>query len=126
MFQILTGFPEDVLAVSATGRITAEDYDTVLAPAVEAKMRAHRPLKAFFYLGPEFEGLKAGAMVEDLRLGLSHFRDWGRIAVVTDKAAMRDTVNLFAMFMRQPLKVFFNADYDKAKAWIEEREAEAA
>ncbi|HYS44970.1 MAG TPA: STAS/SEC14 domain-containing protein [Rhizomicrobium sp.] len=49
MFQILSGFPDDVLAVSATGKVTAEDYDQVLVPAVEARMGQHRPLKLFFH-----------------------------------------------------------------------------
>ncbi len=118
MFTILNDFPDDVLAVSVTGKVTAKDYDAVLVPAVEAKLRAHQPLKVFFYLGPDYEGFQAGAMVEDLRLGIRHLKEWGRIAVVTDAAGIREMVNLFRMFLKRPLKVFFNADYDKAKAWI--------
>ena len=120
MFQILSGFPDHVLAVEATGKITKKDYETMMIPAVEAKMAAHRPLDVLFRLGPQFEGFEAGAMVEDARLGLSHLKDWGRIAVVTDSAAMRDMVNFFRLFLKRPVKVFFNADYDAAKAWIVE------
>jgi hypothetical protein len=126
MFEILSGFPDDVLAVSAKGTITAEDYEKTMVPAVEARMKTHRPLKVFFHLGPDFEGMKMGAMVEDARLGFAHWRDWGRIAVVTDAAGIRDLAGLFRMFLRDPVKVYFNADYDKARAWISSDAAKAA
>ena len=118
MFTILNDFPDDVLAVKASGTITPQDYDSVMVPAVEAMTHRHRPFKVFIALGPDYEGLKIGAMVEDIRLGIHHLKDWGRVAVVTDAAGIRDMVNLFGMFLKRPLKVFFNADYDKAKAWI--------
>jgi hypothetical protein len=128
MFTILDDFPDDVLAISATGKIEARDYDAVLVPALEDKLRRHRPLKVFIWLGPGYAGIKAGAVVEDIRIGLHHLKDWGRIAVVTDAAGMRDMVNLVRMFLKRPLRVFFNADYDKAKAWIcmDEADAKAA
>jgi hypothetical protein len=128
MFTILDDFPDDVLAISATGKIEALDYNKVLVPALEERLKRHRPVKVFIYLGPAYEGIKASAMVEDARVGFHHLKDWGRVAVVTDAAGMRDMVNLMRMFFRRPLKVFFNADYDKAKAWItaDEASSEAA
>jgi hypothetical protein len=36
MIEMLEGFPECVVAVVAKGRVTREDYDRVLIPAVEA------------------------------------------------------------------------------------------
>lgn len=128
MFTILDDFPDDVLAISATGKIEARDYDKVLVPALDDRLKRHRPVKVFIHLGPAYEGIKPGAMVEDARVGFHHLKDWGRVAVVTDAAGMRDMVNLMRMFLRRPLKVFFNADYDKAKAWIvaDEASSEAA
>jgi len=127
MFQILSGFPDDVVAVSATGEVTAADYEQILAPAVEQKLARHRPLKLFFHFGPDFQGLQTGAFVEDLRLGIAHRHDWGRVAVVTDSGLLRDAVGFFGLMMRLPLRLFFNADYRKARDWIEEgRDEEAA
>jgi hypothetical protein len=37
MLKILTDLPDQVLAVSAEGRITADDYEKVLMPMVEEK-----------------------------------------------------------------------------------------
>lgn len=126
MFRIIPGFPDNVLAIEAIGKITAQDYDTMLVPVVESRMATHRPLDVLFRLGPEFEGYEMGAMVEDARLGLQHLKEWGRIAVVTDSAGLRDTANMFRIFLKRPLKVFFNADYDAAKDWITGRDADGA
>jgi hypothetical protein len=118
MIEILTDFPANVLAASAHGRLTAEDYIKVLEPAVEAKMKAHKPLRFFFHLGEDYDGVALGAMVEDARLGLSRWKDWGAIALVTDAASLRGMASFFALFFHHPMRMFFNADYDKAKAWI--------
>ena len=44
--QSLDGYPADVLAIKATGEIRREDYETVLIPAVKAKVTAEGRLKA--------------------------------------------------------------------------------
>jgi hypothetical protein len=41
--------------------VTAADYDALLVPAVDEKMRH-----------PEFEGFQASGVVADLRLGIAH------------------------------------------------------
>ncbi|HYS44969.1 MAG TPA: STAS/SEC14 domain-containing protein [Rhizomicrobium sp.] len=70
--------------------------------------------------------MEIGAMVEDARMGIAHWRDWGRIAVVTDSGLLRDAIGFFALMFHHPFRLFFNADYGKAKAWIEERRNEQA
>lgn len=81
-------------------------------------MRHHKPLKLFFHLGPQFEGMNMGALVEDARLGIAHWRDWGAIAIVTDAGPWRDAIGFFGLMFHHPVRLFFEADYDKAKAWI--------
>lgn len=118
MFEVLTGFPDNVLAVAAHGRLTADDYRNVLEPAVAAKMRQHKPLRFFIHLGQDYDGIAPGALVADVRIGFSHWKDWGPIAVVTDSGNIQDVVGFFALFFHHPVRNFFDADYQKAKDWI--------
>lgn len=118
MIEMLSGFPDNVLAVRAHGKLTADDYCKVLEPAVAGKMAAHKPLRFFFHLGVQYEGIAPGGVVEDARLGFSRWKDWGAIAIVTDAASVREIVGFFALFFHHPVQVFFDADYEKAKAWI--------
>jgi hypothetical protein len=46
--------------------------------------------------------------------------------VVTDSGLLRDVIGFFALLFHHPFRLFFNADYDKARARIEERQGEKA
>jgi SpoIIAA-like len=120
MFEILSDFPENVLAVRGTGRITAEDYRDTLTPEALRRIERHGSLRLFCQLGPEFEGVTAGALWADTKLGLRHWGDFGRMAVVTDVGWIADAVRLFAPFFHHPARVFANADLAQAERWIAE------
>jgi hypothetical protein len=38
MIQIMTGFPDGVPGFDATGKVTGENYETVLVPAAEGML----------------------------------------------------------------------------------------
>ena len=44
MITLLDGYPDDVLAISATGQVTARDYEKVLIPEGEARLAASKAL----------------------------------------------------------------------------------
>jgi len=126
VLTILTGFPENVLAVSASGEVTAEEYRKLLLPAARAGMRDHTFLNLFCYLGPEFTGVTSGAMWEDTKLGMAHWGSWGRVAVVSDVRWIKDTVRIFAPLFHHPVRVFPLAESEAARRWIAESEVKAA
>jgi hypothetical protein len=45
MFEIVPGFPEDVLAVRGRGRVSAEDYRDTLIPEALRRIKQHRSLR---------------------------------------------------------------------------------
>ncbi|WP_138936675.1 STAS/SEC14 domain-containing protein [Roseovarius arcticus] len=71
-FHLLDGFPSDVIAMEAVGEISSRDYDVVVVPLIEQKLKEHDKLKLFFKLGTAFESYSMGAAWDDLRLGLKH------------------------------------------------------
>lgn len=119
-FEVLEGYPDDVVAVRAEGVITREDYEETLIPAIEAKIGAGRRAKLLYWCGEEFKGFSAGAMWDDARFGLTHLGDFAKIAVVSDVEWLRQSVKFFAPLMPMPVQVFHNADIDAAKHWIGE------
>ena len=125
MIEILKDYPDTILAVSGTGRVTSEDYRDVLIPEVEARIAKHEHIRLFCFLGPDFDGLTAGAAWADLKLGLSRWNAFGRIAVVTDAGWIADAVRLFAPFFYHPVKVFPVADCKSARSWIHTEETVA-
>ena len=55
MFRLLRDMPPDVLAVEAVGKVTHEDYRTILIPKAEA-MLATGPIKMIYVIGKDFSG----------------------------------------------------------------------
>ena len=65
----------------------------------------------------EFDGVSAGAMWEDLKMGVEHFAGWRRIALVTDVDWMRHMTTMFGWMMPGEVKHFALDEQESAVAW---------
>jgi hypothetical protein len=118
MLTILTDLPENVLGAEASGMVTGEDYQNVLAPALEVYLRTHDAARVLVVLGPAFEGFGSGAMWDDAKLGLSHIDSWKKVAVVTDHGHLRVMIKTFAFTMPGEVRTFEYAELPAAREWI--------
>jgi hypothetical protein len=118
MIEILQGYPDEVLAISSAGRITADDYRNVLVPEAEARIARHGSVRILYYLGPKYQSFSTSAVWSDVLLGLSNWSKFGRVALVTDVEWIRASARLFTPFFRRALRIFAAADLNTASAWI--------
>ena len=118
MIDILQEYPDNVLAVSGSGRITGDDYRLVLVPAAEARISRHGAVRVLYYLGPKFRGFSSSAVWSDMMFGLSNWSKFGRIALVTDVEWIRASAHLFSPFFHGALRVFGVTELRVASAWI--------
>jgi len=118
MIEILDGFPDTVVALSATGNVTRRDYDEVLDPAFEAAFRRHDKVRVYYELGPGFVRFEPGAMWEDFKVGVGHWSRWGRVAVVSDIDWIRRAVQAFRFMMPDQAQVFATEDAAAAREWV--------
>jgi hypothetical protein len=120
MLTLIEGLPQDVVGVEARGKVTAEDYERVLVPAVdEAKVKAgDGGVRLLYVLGHELPDYTAGAAWEDAKLGLGHLRSWERIAVVGDADWLRHAVHGLGWLMPGEIKVFALEELDRACEWM--------
>jgi hypothetical protein len=116
MIELLEG-PPNVLVVRAVGRLTKDDYQTVLEPAVERFVGDHGELRAVIVVGDEFDSFAPSAAWEDTKFGIAHWGKWKRCAVVTDKDWAKHGVHIFGWMMPGEVKVFDDDDLDDAKEW---------
>lgn len=107
----------------AVGKISADDYHTVLIPAVNDRIAKFGSARMLCLLGDRYEGLTVGAAWSDLMLGVSRWNELGRLAVVTDVTWIADAVLLFAPFFHHPVRVFPTAALDDAHQWISSEDA---
>lgn len=118
MIERIEDLPENIVGFAAKGTITADDYESIIMPAVEAQLERQAKIRFLFVLGDEFEGFEAAAIWDDAKLGLKHLTDWERIAVVTDVDWIRAALLVLCFTMADHIHVFANAELDAAKAWI--------
>ena len=118
MIRILSGFPENVVAVACEGRVTRKDYDDILVPTVTAALQRHEKVRLYYEITPQFSGMEAGAIWEDFRVGMEHLLRWECIAVVTDIAWIRHTVNAFRFLLPGKVRVFAGGEAGAAREWI--------
>jgi hypothetical protein len=120
MLTLIEDLPEHVVGVEAHGKVTAEDYEQVLVPAVDAARAKSGDggVRLLYVLGHELPDYTAGAAWEDAKLGLGHLRSWERIAIVGDADWLRHAVHGFGWLMPGEVKVFALEELDSAREWV--------
>src|SRR4029077_2166737 len=56
MIEIIKELPDNVVGIVATGRVTNEECDDVLRPAMEASLRRHGKIRLYYEIGSRFPG----------------------------------------------------------------------
>jgi hypothetical protein len=118
MIELLPNLPDKVVGIIASGQVTASDYENVVFPAIESTLEARGSVRILYQLGPAFTGFTAGAMWDDMKLGIAHLKAWEKIAVVTDFDWVAGAIRIFGFAMPCPVKVFSNNDFAEAVRWI--------
>jgi hypothetical protein len=115
MIQEMTDLPAGVIGFEISGQVKAEDYRDVIIPALDRA--ASQGDVRFVVVFPEFHGMTGGAMWEDLKVGIEHFRKWKRIALVTDTDWMRHAITVFGWMTPGDVKHFPMSQRAEAIAW---------
>lgn len=118
MIELIEGLGEGVVGARAVGKVTADDYESTLIPAVETALSQRDKARMLYVLGAEFEGYDGEAALDDARMGLEHWTDFERIAVVTDHGTYRTAIKGFGFLMPGEVKVFGVDELDEAKGWV--------
>lgn len=118
MMRLLSHLPDHVVGVSASGQVDAQDYESVLMPAIEALLQRHQQVRVLYQLTAAFTGFTAAALWDDAKLGLANWNAWERIAVVTDVDWVAHAIRMFAFMMPGRLKIFSNEQRPDAEKWV--------
>lgn len=117
MLERMKTATNDILAFRAVGKITDEDYKSALIPAVEEQIRTQGKARLVYVIGPEFESFGGKAMLDDALFGVKHWRDFERIALVTDRDWIANTMRIFMPLMPARTKLFHTDELKDALAW---------
>jgi hypothetical protein len=121
MIKLLDGFPDNVVAFAYHGDVTKPDYDAVLIPDLEDRLRRHRKIRIYVEIAKDLDSFEPLAVWADQKVGFRHFFDWDRCAVVTDVAWAQHIAKASAVLgflWPGQYRAFSKADVDQARQWI--------
>ncbi len=122
MLTMIEGLPDHVIGIRINDKLRAEDYEKQLIPLVNEKLGNHPKLDLLCCIEGEWKGMEAGAVWQDLRLGLGRIGHWARMAIVSDIKWLENAIKLFRVFSPGELRHFDSGDYAAAREWVCERE----
>lgn len=118
MLTVIEGLPDHVIGIRITDKLRAEDYETQLIPLVNEKLEKHAKLDLLCCIEGDWKGMEAGAVWQDLRLGLGRIGHWARMAIVSDITWLENAIRIFRLFSPGELRHFGGNEYAVAKDWV--------
>jgi hypothetical protein len=115
MLNAMTDVPPGVIGFEVTGKLEATDYRDVMLPALQ-KAAAAGDVRVVIVMA-KWDGVSGGAMWQDLKMGVEHWRKWKRIALVTDVDWMKHGTDWFGWMTPGEVKHFPMAERAAAIAW---------
>ena len=108
----------NVLEVSATGKLTKEFYEAFV-PAVDKQIKDFGKLRILFVMH-DFHGWTAGALWEDVKFDLAHWRDIERLAIVGESRWEQGMATFCKPFTTAKIKYFDRSQLEEARKWVAE------
>jgi len=105
-----------VFDVVVQGKLTKEDYKAFV-PRFEAAVKSVGKLRVMFEMR-EFHGWEAGAVWEDVKFDLKHFKDIERLAMVGDRKWEKGMSVFCKPFTAAKIKYFDVAQRAEAEEWL--------
>ena len=118
MFEILPESTDNCIGFRISGKVTAEDYDTLL-PKLDQAIETHGSIN-ILVLMEEFAGWEGmDAAKADFRFGKDQYRQVEKAAFISDKKWMEWSVKIMDPFTRRTEEKFFEPEQmEEAWAWV--------
>ena len=114
--ELIENASQRLLEVKASGKLTADDYDT-LEPGVEQLIDAAGKIKILFVMH-DFHGWDLGAVWEDIKFATKHCRDIEKVAMVGENSWEKWMATICKPFTMSSIKYFDAGQEDAARQWL--------
>jgi hypothetical protein len=118
MIEVLPQSDEQAVGFRIGGTLTDDDYETVLVPELERRMSGAARARVLLVFDHTFDGWTASAMWDDAKIGMSHLRDFEKMAVVGGPSWVGTMVKLLGPMMKADTKLFDADQFDAAWSWL--------
>ncbi|MEM8731642.1 MAG: STAS/SEC14 domain-containing protein [Pseudomonadota bacterium] len=109
----------NILDITLSGIISREDYETVLIPAIDHALEEHDGIRALVRIDDGVD-YTMGALSEDTRMGLKHWRGFERLAILGGAGWVSKMATAVSIMMPCPVMHFQPGEGDDALRWLQE------
>lgn len=103
--------------ITISGQLTHQDYMAQLIPTLEAGINTQGRINLLI-IANDFHGWEWQALWDDLKMGIKHRKDFGRIAIVGDAAWEKYLINFCALFLNGEMQYFAMDKQNAAEQWV--------
>ncbi|MCC6145919.1 MAG: STAS/SEC14 domain-containing protein [Candidatus Hydrogenedentes bacterium] len=118
MHQWLSGSDEKALGLRVWGKLDTDEYKEILQ-RLEGEIQRENKVNLLLEMG-ELDGVSPGALWEDTKFDMHHFRDIQRLAVVGHSKFERFMTTISKPFTSEDARFFTPEQTDEAWAWVKE------
>ncbi len=105
-----------VMSVTVSGKLEKEDYET-FNKEFDSMLSVHDRIRLLVEL-KDFHGWTAGAAWEDTKMGVRHYSDIERLAIVGENKWQKGMTLFVKPFTRAEVRYFDASDAKAAHAWV--------
>ena len=116
MYHILEESHGNIIGIRVQGKITAEDYATLL-PFVEGLIRQHGSIRVFSDLR-DYEGIELGAVLKSIPYSFKYSSRVEKKAIITEKQWIKSWTKFLSPFFHTKVKCFSFSQIDEAWNWL--------
>lgn len=120
MVEIIKDVPSYVAAFKVSSAVTAEDFDSVILPIIDEKVKRFGRIHFLLYLNTNITNFTAGAALRDIWVGIKHLTKWHRMAIVTDQPVVEKFTDIVSLIAPGEAKGFPVSELPFAKLWVAE------
>lgn len=120
MIDILTDLPPHVIGFRATGKVSKQDYEEVLMPAVDNQAKLFKKINFLLLIDTDISNYTLGAWMDDALIGLKHFSHWHKVAIVSHYDSIKKITDIFGHLVPGIYKGFRISELEEAKKWVGE------
>jgi hypothetical protein len=124
MLELLHDADDKILIVNLTGKLAKEDYERFV-PEVEQMIKKNAKIRILCQMH-DFHGWEMGALWDDIKFDLKHFKDIERLALVGDRKWEHGMAVFCKPFTTAKVRYFDQHEAEHAAQWIREGVATVA
>ena len=118
MIQKLSGVADYVAGFSVSGKVTRDDYETVVVPEVDKIVKQHGHIHFLLVLNTDVGNFTPGAWMKDALLGVKHLSKWKKMAIVSDQKGVEKITDIISPVIPGESKGFSLDELEQAKTWV--------